>query len=238
MKIAIYNENFHEQTEKTVKKIYPDGIHGAIKAGIADDDFVIDTVTLESIDKLTEEYLNSTDVLIWWGHVKHGEVSDEIANRVAQAVNKGMGIIFLHSAHFSKPFKRLMGTACNLTWRENGDRELLWVVNPSHPIAQGLGRFIKIDHEEAYGEPFGIPEPDELVFIGSFQGGEVFRAGCCYRRGMGKIFYFQPGHETYPIYYEKDILKVIKNAVLWAKPIYRTNSLDAPNVQIPLEEIL
>ena len=145
-------------------------------------------------------------------------------------------MIFLHSAHFSKPFKKLMGTPCALTWREDGDRELVWVCDPSHPIAQGIGRFIKLDHEETYGEPFGIPHPDEEVFIGAFEGGEVFRSGCCWQRGMGRVFYFQPGHETFPIFYHPDIIRVLKNAVHWANPVYRTDSLDAPHVKKPLED--
>jgi trehalose utilization protein len=160
-------------------------------------------------------------------------VSDAVAERVCNAVRSGMGAIFLHSAHHSKPFKMLMGTSCHLTWREDGDRELLWVVDPAHPIARGLGRFIKLDHEVTYGEPFGIPKPDELVFVASFEGGEVLRAGCCYRRDNGKIFYFQPGHETYPTFYQPEILQVIKNAIRWAKSDYRVMPT-CPNVEKPL----
>ena len=165
----------------------------------------------------------------------HNKVPDEVAELVQQAVLGGMGFIALHSGHHSKPFRKLMGTSCNLTWREDGDYELVWVCKPSHPIAQGIGRFIKLDHEETYGEPFDIPEPDELVFIGSYEGGEVFRAGCCYKRGNGNIFYFQPGHESFPTFKNPDVLRVIKNAIYWANPIYRT-SIDCPHVKKPLEE--
>ena len=144
-----------------------------------------------------------------------------------------MGAIFLHSAHFSKPFRLLMGTPCSLTWREDGDFERVWAVNPAHPIAQGIDRFIYLPSEETYGEPFMVPEPDETVFIGGYEGGEVFRSGLCYRRGFGKIFYFQPGHETNPTFFVPDIQRVIKNAVYWANPIYRGDAYNCPHVKKP-----
>lgn len=237
VKVTIFNEFFHEKTKESVAKIYPHGIHNAIKSGIEDEEILVRTATLDTINEdLSEEILADTDVLLWWGHMKHRDVPDEIAARVRDEVLKGMGAIFLHSGHHSKPFKLLMGTSCNLSWRENGDRELLWVVNPAHPIAQGIDRFVKIDHEETYGEPFGIPEPQQTVFIGSFEGGEVLRAGCCWRKENGKVFYFQPGHETFPIYYNEDIIKIIKNAIHWAKPDYRIKELSCPQVKKPLEE--
>ena len=162
--------------------------------------------------------------------MKHGDVPDEVAQRVQNAVLSGMGAIFLHSAHHSKPFKLLTGTPCSLGWREDGDREYLWAVDPSHPIADGVDRYIKLEHEETYAEPFSIPEPDKLIFIGSFEGGEVLRAGCCYRRGYGKIFYFQPGHESYPTYHNPQIIRVIKNAIHWAYNDYR-KEIDCPNIK-------
>ena len=231
IKVTIYNEFCHEKIDESVTKVYPAGIHMALKKGLEDDEILIRTATLETIEEdLTAEILADTDVLIWWGHMKHRDVPDEIAQCVRDEVQKGMGAIFLHSGHHSKPFRLLMGTSCNLSWRENGDRELLWVVNPAHPIAEGIGRFVKLDHEETYSEPFGIPEPQQTVFIASFEGGEVLRAGCCWRRENGKVFYFQPGHETFPIYYNEEILKIIKNAIYWAKPDYRIEKLDSPQV--------
>ena len=199
------------------------------------EEFEVRTFTLDNVAELTEEVLNETDVLLWWGHVKHDEVPDEVATRVQRAVLDGMGAIFLHSGHHSKPFRKLMGTSCNLTWREDGDYELVWNIKPSHPITQGIGRFIYLDHEETYGEPFTIPEPDETIFIGSFQGGEVFRAGVTYRRENGKVFYFQPGHETYGAFRNADVLTVIRNAIRWAAPIYRTR-MECPWVKRPLAE--
>ncbi len=233
IKVTIYNEFFHEKHNDDVKAVYPEGIHMALKQQLQDE-FSIRTVTLDTVSELTEELLADTDVLIWWGHVRHDLVPDEVAERVQRAVLDGMGAIFLHSGHHSKPFRLLMGTSCNLTWREDGDSELVWNIKPSHPITQGIGRFIRLEHEETYGEPFAIPEPDELVFIGSYEGGEVFRSGCCYRRENGKIFYFQPGHETFPTFYNPDVVRVIRNAIHWAAPIYRVR-MECPNVKRPLE---
>lgn len=237
IRVLIYNEYVHEKEDESIREIYPEGIHQTLKTQLEDEEITVRTVTLEDLPEgLSEEALSETDVLIWWGHIRHGDVPDEAAQRVQQAVLKGMGAIFLHSAHHSKPFRLLMGTSCNLTWREDGDSEMLWVVNPAHPIAQGVGRFIHLEHEEAYGEPFGVPEPDELVFIGSYEGGEVFRSGCCYRREYGRVFYFQPGHETYRTYHQPDVIRVIKNAVHWANPVYRVPELVCPHVKKPFEE--
>ena len=229
--VTIFNEFFHEKQEEKVAKIYPNGIHEALKKGVEDGEIAVRTATLDNINEaLSKEILSNTDVLLWWGHVKHNDVPDEIAERVKNEVLKGMGAIFLHSAHHSKPFKLLMGTSCNLSWREDGDRELLWVVNPAHPIAEGIVRFVKLDHEETYGEPFGIPEPQQTVFIGSFEGGEILRAGCCWRKENGKVFYFQPGHETFPIYYNEEIIKIIKNAIHWAKSECRVKELNCHHI--------
>lgn len=233
IRVTIYNEFVHERTEEKVREVYPGGIHMALKSFLEDDDVVVDTVTLDTVNELTEEKLKDTDVLVWWGHMAHNKVPDEVAEHVKEAVQRGMGAIFLHSGHESKPFKKLMGTPCNLTWREDGDYERVWTVNPAHPISQGIGRFIYLEHEETYGEPFGIPEPDETVFIGGYEGGEVFRSGVCYRRGCGRIFYFQPGHESFPTYKNADVQRVIKNAVRWAAPIYRVENLNCPHVQKP-----
>ena len=234
IKVTIYNEFYHERFHDEVKAVYPEGIHMALKDQLSDE-FEIRTVTLDTVDTLTEELLDDTDVLLWWGHVQHDKVPDEVAERVQRAVLDGMGAIFLHSGHHSKPFRKLMGTSCNLTWREDGDYELVWNIKPSHPITQSIGRFFKLDHEETYGEPFTVPEPDELVLIGSYEGGEVFRAGCCYRRENGKIFYFQPGHETFPTFYHKDVVRIIRNAIHWAAPIYRVR-MECPWVKPPMAE--
>lgn len=232
IKVTVWHEYAHEKIDENVRKIYPDGMHIAIK-NFLKDDFEVRTATLDDEEcGLTKEVLDNTDVLIWWGHMDHGKVPDDVVDRVYDAVLSGMGLIVLHSGHHSKIFKKLMGTPCNLSWREDGDMERIWVVNPAHPIAKGLDSYFEIEHEEMYGEPFRIPEPDETVFIGWYEGGEVFRSGVTYHRGNGKIFYFQPGHESYPTYYNKNVQTVIKNAVNWAAPSYRNDDvLTGPNVK-------
>jgi trehalose utilization protein len=220
IRVTVWHEFVHEKTNAEIGALYPEGMHGAIAKSLAKyDDLSVRTATLDEPEHgLTEQVLAETDVLTWWGHAAHGSVKDEIVERVHQRVLQGMGIIILHSGHHSKIFKKLMGTACGLNWREAGERERLWVINPGHPIAAGIGECIEIPQSEMYGEPFMIPEPDEQVFISWYEGGEVFRSGNCWHRGNGKLFYFSPGHETYPIYHQAEIQRVIANAVFWAKP--------------------
>ena len=221
IRVTVWNEYRHEREEERFRAVYPDGIHGAIAEGLrATGDFDVRTATLDEPDNgLPEDVLMATDVLIWWGHKAHEEVSDETVNRVQARVLHGMGLVVLHSGHHSKVFKRLMGTSCNLIWRVADELERIWVVAPSHPIAAGLDRYIELEREEMYGEFFDVPPPQELVFLSWFPGGEVFRSGCCYARGSGKIFYFRPGHESYPTFYNGDVRKVIGNAVRWAAPV-------------------
>lgn len=239
IRVTVWNEYGDYQKEGDVLKAYPETLHGAIKNFLdADEEISVKTAIQDDEDcGLSQEVLDNTDVLIWWAHVRHGNVSDEAAFRVVEAVQKGMGVIFLHSAHMSKPFRYLMGTSCTLTWRENEENERLWVVNPTHPVVEGIGNYVEIPCEETYGEFFDIPTPDELVLIGWYKGGEVFRSGCCYKRGLGKVFYFQPGHETFPIYKQSEIQKIITNAVKWAKPVRRIENLVCPNIKEPLESI-
>ncbi len=221
LRVTVWNEGRHERKNEKIAKVYPDGMHGAIAAYLRGcGDFEVRTATLDEPDHgLGGDVLPSTDVLIWWGHMAHHEVQDAIVDKVCGRVLDGMGLLVLHSGHFSKPFRKLMGTTCNLKWREAGEKERLWVVEPGHPIVQGLGEYIEIPHEEMYGERFDIPEPDALVLISWFAGGEVFRSGCCFRRNKGKIFYFRPGHESYPTYYHQGVLKIIANGVRWAAPV-------------------
>ncbi len=238
IRVTVWNEYRHEKLDKRVAEIYPEGIHGAIANYLKTlPDMEVRTATLDEPEHgLTEEVLNNTDVLIWWGHMAHHEVDDAVVERIYnRIIYGGMGLIVLHSGHFSKIFRKLMGTSCDLKWREIGEKERIWVIEPGHPIAQGLGEYIELEHTEMYGERFDIPRPDELVFISWFEGGEVFRSGCCFYRGRGKIFYFRPGHETYPIYHHPDVLKVIGNAVRWAAPV------EGPTPQFgnrpPLEDV-
>ncbi len=236
-RITVWNENIHEQQDKAVIEIYPNGMHKTIADFLSrNPDFEVRTATLDQPEHgLTEEILQNTDVLTWWGHKAHDQVKEKIVERVKIRVLEGMGLIVLHSAHYSKIFRSLLGTNCSLKWREIGEKERLWNIEPGHPITQGIGEYIEIPHNEMYGERFDIPTPDKLIFISWFEGGEVFRSGCCWERGHGRIFYFSPGHETYPIFYNEQIQKVITNAVRWAKP--RISIPDScPNVQ-PIEKI-
>jgi len=220
IKVTVWNEFKHERIHEEVRRVYPDGLHEAIAEGLRQEEGLkVRTATMpEPEHGLTDAALNDTDVLIWWGHIAHDEVDDAVVDRVHRRVLEGMGLVVLHSGHFSKIFKKLMGTSCDLKWREANEKERIWVVDPAHPIAAGLPEFFELKPEEMYGEHFDVPAPDELVFVSWFEGGEVFRSGCTYRRGQGKIFYFRPGHETYPTYYHPLVRRVIASGVRWAAP--------------------
>ena len=223
IRVTVWNEFRHEKSHEAVKAVYPKGMHEAIADGLRKDKGLqVRTATLDQPEHgLTKEVLAETDVLTWWGHMAHDEVKDEVVDRVQNAVLKGMGLIVMHSGHMSKPFRRLMGTSCLLKWREAGEREILWVTRPGHPIVHGIDDHFILEHTEMYGEHFDVPEPEETNFISSFAGGEVFRSGCCWTRGAGKVFYFRPGHETFPIYNNPTIHKVLANAARWAAPTAR-----------------
>jgi len=235
LRVTVWNEFRHEKESEIVRSVYPNGIHQAIGEGLGADVEVSYATLDEPEHGLTEERLNHTDVLIWWGHKAHGDVQDAIVERVHQRVLRGMGLIVLHSGHFSKVFKKLMGTSCDLKWREADEKERLWVVAPNHPIVEGIGEYIELEAEEMYGEHFDIPAPDELIMVSWFEGGEVFRSGCTFHRGQGKIFYFRPGHETYPTYYNEQVRRVIRNAAHWAAP--STRSYPVYGNHKPLEAI-
>jgi trehalose utilization protein len=238
-RVIFWNEYIHEKKDPAVAAVYPQGIHSELAAAFAhDSQLICETATLEEKEHgLSVDRLDATDVLVWWGHLAHKQVEDEIAERVKKRVLEGMGLVVLHSGHYSKIFQRLLGTTCSLGWREAGEKERVWVCQPGHPIARDLPAYFEIPHEEMYTEPFGIPNPDELVFISWFQGGEVFRSGCCWRRGAGKIFYFRPGHETFPTYRQPEVLQVIRNGIGWATPD-RPRWIDAcPNIKVSPEGI-
>lgn len=229
VRVTLWNEFVHERKDDNVRAIYPGGMHevwrGALESYLGPRVRVVNAHLEQQEHGLTESVLGATDVLVWWGHAAHDQVNDLVVDRVVDRVLRGMGLVALHSAHFSKVFRRLMGTSCRLRWRNGDDQELVWTVNPSHPIARGVRTPITIPRQEMYGEFFDIPQPDELVFVSSFSGGEVFRSGCCFRRGHGKIFYFSPGDQEYPVYHIDDVKRVFANAVDWATP---TLVLDDP----------
>ncbi len=244
MHITIWNEYIHEQNNPAVVAVYPRGIHQALAKllaeplekhhGLKAEGLTITTATLEEADHgLTDEVIKKTDVLLWWGHQAHDRVEERIVDRVHRAVMQGMGLIVLHSGHLSKIFTRLMGTTCNLRWREADDRELIWTVHPAHPISRGVPQPLELAAHEMYGEFFDIPVPDELIFVSAFSGGEIFRSGCCFFRGKGRIFYFSPGHETYPVYHQPAIGRILANAACWAYQPERSGIITghSPNVE-------
>ena len=238
IRLTMWNEGRHEKNDPPVAAIYPDGMDGALAAGFKGRDFAITRVKLDDPDQgLPQELLDRTDVLTWWGHVAHDEVRDEVIDRVQQRVLAGMGLVVLHSGHHSKMFRRMMGTNCNLAWRElpQGDLERLWVVNPSHPIMDGVPPYFEVPASEMYGEPFDIPAPDEILTISWYNGGEVFRSGLTFHRGLGRIFYFSPGHETFPIYHQPMVQHVIGNGIEWAvRPHATARKLDNWHRKEPL----
>ncbi len=232
--VTIWNEYLHERVEgeygERLRSFYPQGIHNALKEELAADDLEISAVSLDMPEQgLPDDLLQKTDVLLWWGHMAHGKVADELVDKIQQRVLAGMGLIVLHSGHYSKIFRRLTGTSCSLRWRELGEKERVWVVDPQHPIAQGVPDSFVVPNTEMYGEPFGIPEDAHPVFMSWYEGGNLFRSGITLRRGAGKIFYFSPGHESFPIYHNPDVVKVLANAVRWAAPVLppqKTNCWD------------
>jgi len=238
IKVTVWNEYMDEQKRPAIASVYPEGLHKTIQAFLNRDGEITASTSIitDPEQGLSEQILDNTDVLIWWGHSHHGDVQDLLVKRVMEKVQRGMGIIFLHSAHKSKPFMGLMGTSGSLGWREANEKSRVFTVSPAHPIAAGLPQQFLLEHEEMYTEPFGIPEPQTTVFISWFEGGNVFRSGVTFQRENGRIFYFQPGHETFPIYHHPEVQKVITNAVKWAKPLIRVKSIECPKLEA-LEKI-
>ncbi|MDD5728448.1 MAG: ThuA domain-containing protein [Victivallales bacterium] len=231
IKVTIWNENIHEKNNPVVRELYPGGLHGFLAQRLDAPDLSIRTATLEEAEHgLTEAVLDNTDVLIWWGHIAHHRVDDAIVERVQEKIWEGMGFIALHSGHRSKIFRRLNGTSCKMHWREAGERERFWVVDPSHPTVAGLPEHFELSCEEMYGEPLMIAEDAKVIMISWFEGGEVFRSAFTLQRGNGKIFYFQPGHETFPSFHDDRVIKVIANAVRWTAPVYR---MSYTGMQVP-----
>lgn len=221
IKVTVWNEFRHEKQNEQIRGIYPEGLHAAIGKGIAADDLDIRLASLDEPGQgIPDEVIFSTDVLIWWGHCAHSEVRDDIVAKLLRRVHEGMGLIVLHSGHFSKIFRAVTGCSGVLKWRDVGEKERLWNVAPRHPITQGIGESFELAHEEMYGERFDIPHDAEIIFLSWFEGGNVFRSGFTLERGYGRVFYFQPGHESYPNFYDKNVLRVIGNAVRWAKPLF------------------
>ncbi|MDP9173073.1 MAG: ThuA domain-containing protein [Planctomycetota bacterium] len=222
IRVTVWSEFRHEKRNPKVAEVYPEGMHEAIATHLRKiDGLEVRTATLDQPEHgLTEDVLQTTDVMTWWGHLAHSDLRDPIVERVHARVLAGMGLLVLHSGHYSKIFQKLMGTTCDLKWREEqNEREILWVTRPGHPIVRGIEDHFILPHEEMYGEFFDIPEPECTFLISSFSGGEVFRSGCTWTRGAGRIVYFRPGHETFPTYHDPNVLRIIENAVKWLSPV-------------------
>ncbi len=221
LRVTVWNEFYHEKQDAAVRALYPDGLHGAIGKFLSrDENLEITYATLDDPDQgLPDEVLSNTDVLIWWGHMKHHLVDDALVARIQKRIYLGqMGLVALHSAHHSKVFRAVVGTSGNLSWGRN-QKEIVWNLNPTHPIAAGISSHFCLDDEELYAEPFYIAEPDEVVFTSWFEDGFILRSGVVFRRSAGKIFYFQPGHETCPSFYNENVQKIIHNAVYYVRPV-------------------
>lgn len=219
--VTVWNEFRTEHENDVAGEVYPDGIHSVLARSLEEAGHEVETATLDEPEHgLTEEVLDRTDVLLWWAHLANDEVDDEVVERVCRRVVEGMGFIALHSARRSKVFERLMGTTCSSEVRDADETERVWIVDPGHPIVDGIhDRYLEFEESQVAVEPFDIPEPDRTVMVSWLEGGEVFRSGCCFRRGKGRIFFLGPGHETYPVYHREDVQRVIQNAVEWAKPV-------------------
>ena len=236
--VTVWNEYRHEREHDVVAEVYPDGIHETIAGALDERGFETRTATLDDPEHgLSEAVLADTDVLTWWGHAAHDEVRDDVVDRVHERVLGGMGLVALHSAHASKPFRRLMGTSASLDWREAAETERVWTIEPGHPIADGVGDYFELPDAEMYGERFDVPRPDELVFTSWFEGGEVFRSGCCWTRGNGRVFYFRPGHEAYPTYHDGTVRRVLANGCSWAAAGADAPAPTGTEVTDPLEPI-
>lgn len=205
------------------KTVYPYDVNTAIAEGLQPlKDWQIITASITDPDQgLSDDLLNSTSVLIWWGHQKHGDVKDELVAKIVRRVKEGgMGFIATHSAHYSKPLKALLGTNCG--WKyytDDGARVDLIVKSPKHPIAKGVKNFT-VPKTERYGDPFEVPPAETVVFDGIYTlpngTKENAQQGMTWSVGKGRVFYFQPGHESYPIYFQEEIRHIFRNGVQWA----------------------
>jgi len=234
--VTVWCEGVLPQSKPDLAAIYPEGMEVAIAEGLRAllPHATIRTATLGDPDSgLSDAVLDDTDVLLWWGHLAHDDVPEDRVAAVHERVLGGMGLIALHSAHFSTIFRRLMGTTCSLGWRNDAGREVIWSVAPTHPIARDIPGHVILPAHETYAEFFDVPRPDDVVFISNHDGGEAFRSGLTFTRGLGRIFYFSPGDESYPIFRNEWILKIIANATNWAHPSSRGAAPTAVHVAPP-----
>jgi trehalose utilization protein len=272
VRVLMWDEQQPEQ-----KRAYGDKFLGETIAAhlVAQMGFAVKNVSLASPSQgLDEVTLNDTDVVIWWSHQKNHLVTDENVERLVTRVGQGrLGFIALHSAHWSRPFVRLMQERSkadalaqipsaeraaakfeylnqnplgkvpkrdalltpslsqeNGIWkltlpgcifpayRADGAPSHVITLLPDHPIAAGLPAKWDVKQTEMYDEPFHVPKPDAVVFEERWDKGEHFRSGCVWEVGRGRVFYFRPGHETYPVFKQAEPLRVVENAARWLAP--------------------
>jgi len=209
------------------KNVYPNDINTAIAEGFRASaqmkDWDVVVANLSDPDQgLPDALLNKADVLIWWGHKKHGDVKDALVDKIEKRVKEdGMGFIALHSAHFAKPNKRLMGAPCTFAAYKGDNKEtVVKVAMPDHAIVKGVATEFTIENHERYSDPYAVPTTSEKPFGGIHIHKDGTREesiqGYCWNVGKARYFYFQAGHETNPIYFNPEIRKIMANAVLWA----------------------
>lgn len=215
MRVVVWSEGEVHGHEATG---YPEGMPAAIADAVRGiPEAQVEIASIDDADQgVPDERLRQADVLLWWSHMRHEDLLSATVDRVVSAVEHGLGLVALHSAISSPVFRRLVGTTGGFGGWRHGDREVLWTVDPSHPICRGVEFPVVMPQQEMYSEPANLPTPDELVFISSFSGGEVFRSGITYRRGVGRIFYFSPGHEEYPVFLHPGVRGILANATSWA----------------------
>ncbi len=238
IQVLVWDEN----PSHAPRDIYPRSIRGAVADGLCEfgrDEVVVRTAHQDEPEQgLSAAALAQTDVLVWWGHMRHSELNDAVIGRVAERVlHRGMGFVALHSAHYSKPFRTILDCTGHLKggWSEADQPEEVRVCAPQHPIAHGVHDFT-LASEEMYGGPFDVPPPAVVVLQSYFPAtNRFFPSGIAWSvgagidpnfesgpgrgigqgEGVGRVFYFRPGHESVPTYFHTDVRRVLLNAVRW-----------------------
>ena len=201
------------------KSVYPRDIDGALGDFLGKrKDLVVSRARLDDADVgLSDGALDATDALIWWGRLRHADLPDSRARAIAARVRAGkLGFIALHASCLSKPFVELMGGPCELGgFREDGRPERVEIKDRDHPIARGVAPFT-IPRTSMFAEPFKVPKPDSIVMMSTFDRGETFRSGMTWTVQKGRVAYFRPGHDGFPVFFHPSVRQVIANSVAWS----------------------
>lgn len=201
--------------------VYPRGVRGPIADYLSEEtDIEARTRSIEDEDQgVSGDDLEWADVILWWGHLRHDDVTDETVDRIEEHVREnGVGFVSLHSAHYARPYKRLIGMSGDLGGHRltDDESEYVEVCAPDHPIAEGVDDFT-LPEVEMFGEPYDIPEPETVVLHSEYsEGDEEFRSGVTFEFGEGRGFYLRPGHEEFEIYLDDNIQRIVTNATRWA----------------------